>query len=78
MPVDERIKKCHQVQNIDLNSCHTLVYAIDELNEQNTKIWRRADNIKKISEPFWNKLDKAYTTIQDATGWLRDIVGDVD
>lgn len=78
MPFDQRIKKCHQSQYIDLATCHTLVYAIDELEDQKHKIWRRSDNVEKISKELWNKLDKAYNSIHEAQDWLRDIVGDVD
>jgi ribonuclease HI len=78
MPVDERIKKCHQVQHIDLNTCHNLVQAIDTLDKEQHFIWRNADEIKVVSESLWEKLDKAYNKVGDARDWLREIIGDVD
>jgi hypothetical protein len=78
MPVDERIKKCHQVQGIDLNACHTLVYAIDDLGRTQNNIWRHSDKLKQKSDKLWEKLDKSYIKIGDAVDWLRDIIGDVD
>lgn len=79
MTKDERLEKCEKT-GLSSYSCLKLIRAINNLDEENDRIWSLS-NVKTEFPPDsknYHKLDKAYTTVQDAMGWLRDIIGDVD
>ncbi len=73
---DKREKKC-KAEGLSAETCHVLIAAIDHLDDEGGRIWRCADVFPRESRRY-QMLDKAYSTIQDARDYLRDIIGDVE